>query len=79
MGISRFPAPSFLAGFDQVPSESVPGYDHGDSVPLEGDSVGSDVAWKNGPLLPEALPGHSLLISIRMFMAECFAYEITTH
>lgn len=63
----------FVRGFTPLPEAAADGFDFDDCVPLEGDSCSGEVIWRGGANLPANQP---LLITVRMFMAECYAYEI---
>lgn len=69
----------FLTGFSALPEEAEPGWSHGDFVRLEGDHCAAVASWKTGSLLPLTASDEPVLLTIRMFLAECFAYEIVYH
>jgi hypothetical protein len=66
----------FIHGFSKIPEGNLAGFDFEDCVPMEGNHVSIEVAWKNGPTLPPSSAGNPLLATVRLFMSECFAYEI---
>ncbi len=70
---------AFIAGFSALPDGAEPGWSHDECLQLEGDHCGAVVSWRNGDLLPLTESEESLLLTIRMFLAECFAYEIVYH
>jgi hypothetical protein len=66
----------FVPGFSRMPAENLEGFDFADCPPMEGDHTSMEVAWKSGPALPASTAGKPLIATVRLFMAECFAYEI---
>lgn len=66
----------FVPGFSAIPEDALNGYDFTVCTTLEGDHFAKTVCWQAGETIQQAPAGQTVIIKIRMFMAECFAYEI---
>jgi len=75
--ISKAGPGDFVPGFTQAPTEAEAGFDFTDCIPLTGDSCQAGVTWKAGNNLPGGNADDTWIITLRMFMAECYAYEIS--
>jgi len=69
---------TFLPGFSPLPDQAEPGWSADECLPLEGDAVDGDVHWTTGTTLPVTTPDQSLIVTIKLFLAECYAYEIVS-
>ncbi len=66
-----------LTGFTAPPGEALPGFSFEECRPLEGDPIEITVHWNGGPSLPASEhPRQHLLASVRLFLAEIYAYAI---
>lgn len=66
---------SFVPGFSPLPEEALPGFDFEDCQPIAGDQVAVEVVWKENRRVAAPGPGKKLIVTLRLFMAECYAYE----
>lgn len=76
VGASKPTPGPFLTGFTAVPENAEPGYSCDECQPLCGDETYAEVAWAESSTLPQTAPDQSLILTIRMSAAECYAYEI---
>ncbi len=77
--LKKGPQGEFIAGFSSLPEGAEVGWSTEDCVPLEGDNCGATVRWKEGEILPITKKDESLLLTVRLLLAECYAYEIVYH
>lgn len=57
-------------------NEAVPGFGLDDSVPLHGDAIDQDVAWKAGGDVKE-LAGKAIRLRIRLTDADLYSFQFT--
>ncbi len=66
-----------LTGFTSPPAEATPGFSFEDCLPIDGDRLEITVRWNDNSVLPVSEnPEHHLLASLRLFLAEIYAYDV---
>lgn len=66
----------FITGFTPLPQSAEAGFSLEECLPLQGDACAGEVRWREQMVLPLTAPDQSLFITIQMFTAECYAYEV---